>query len=418
MQISMARQGTFIRESARQIPRSGHHGASHLALRLLVPLVFFSMWPTLAAAIRPLDESAASLGPVSAMGPTKGLGTQELTTQLSTQYANQIQTSLDSQDFAQVEALARSALNLRSLEPLERAYFQQSLLTAYLKAEKYPQVVDLVEELLFESPQDSALLALRTKAYYLTGNMPKTLQSAQIELEVLKDKSIKPSEGLLRIHAESARQVKDRKSWLRGLKSWVLYYPNSESWSELIEASAQAGVFRVAGDLHLYRLMLAMEGFREPGEYLDASEIFTRKGFHLEAKAALDQAVRKGALPNMELAEAYREKRRQVELLLEQQGSETFGSGQAFSGLVGGSADAKLSQGYLQVLAGDRAGGVHTMEEGLAEGQLKSPGLAVLTFAEGLWFAGFKSEARLEFERLLADPQLAPVAELWALALQ
>lgn len=347
---------------------------------------------------------------------TSATSTQEVTAQLAAQYTSQIQTSLEAKDYAQVESLARSGLNLRVLEPLERAFFQQSLLTAYLKTENYPQVERLVEDLLFESPQDSALLALRTKANYLLGNMPKTLQSAQIELDVLRDKGIKPQEGLLRIHAESARQLKDQKARLKGLKTWVQYYPNSESWSELIEASAQAGLFRAVGDLHVYRLMLATEGFREAGEYLDAAEIFTRKGFNLEAKAALDLAVRKGVLPNTELAEAYREKRQQVNLLLEQTSQESLSTGSAFSGLVGSSADAKLVQGYLQVLAGDRTGGVHTMEEGMAEGQLKSPSMALLTFAEGLWFAGFKSEARVEFERLFADPQLAPTAELWVLA--
>jgi hypothetical protein len=329
-----------------------------------------------------------------------------------------VQAFLDAQDFAQVESLSRYALNLPSLEPLERAYFQQSLLTAYLKAEKYDQVAQLVEELLFESPQDAALLALRTKAYYLAGNVPKTLQSAQVELEVLKDKGLKPSEGLLRIHSESARQLKDQKALLKGLKTWVAQYPNSESWSELIEASAQAGVFRVAGDLHVYRLMLATEGFREPGEYLDASEIFTRKGFHLEANAVLDLAVRKGALPNTELAQLYREKRKQVSLLIEQQNLSAFDDKQSFSGLLGSSADEWVNQGYLQVLAGDRAEGVQTMEKGMYEGQLKSPSMALLTFAEGLWFAGFRSEARLEFERLSADPQLAALAELWGLTLQ
>ena len=229
------------------------------------------------------------------------------------------------------------------------------------------------------------------------------------------------SEGLLRIHTESARHVKDPKALLRGLRTWVVQYPNSESWSELIEASAQAGAFRVVGDLHVYRLMLATEGFREPGEYLDASEVFTRKGFNLEAMAVLDLAVRKGALPNSDLGELYREKRKQVSLLVEQQkvkSPEGPEGSESFSGLVGGSADAWLNQGYLQIWAGDRAGGVGTMEKGMSTGQLKSPGLALLTFAEGLWFAGFRSEARLEFERLVANPQLAPVAELWMLTLQ
>lgn len=338
--------------------------------------------------------------------------------QLSEDYTNQVRTNLEAQNYVQVEALCLSALNLRDLEPLERAYFQQSLLTAYLKTEQFENVAQLVETLLYESPQDTALLALKTKAYYLTGNLAKTLQAAQVELEVLRDKGHKPGEGLLRIHTESARHMKDHKALLRGLKAWVAQYPNSESWSELIEASAQAGVFRVAGDLHLYRLMLATEGFREPGEYLDASEVFTRKGFYLEAKAVLDLAVRKGALPNPELAEQYREKLKQVDLLLEQpENKYRLGDAESFSGLVGGSADSQLNQGYLQVLAGDKSGGVATMEQGMAMGQFKSPGTALLTFAEGLWFAGFKFEARLEFERLFADPQLAPVAELWVLAL-
>lgn len=388
-----------------RISMPGTSGPVHLALQGSLRLMF--------GVLACLCCAGAHANPASG---TSATSTQEVTAQLAAQYTSQIQTSLEAKEYAQVESLARSGLNLRVLEPLERAFFQQSLLTAYLKTENYPQVERLVEDLLFESPQDSALLALRTKANYLLGNMPKTLQSAQIELDVLRDKGIKPQEGLLRIHAESARQLKDQKARLKGLKTWVQYYPNSESWSELIEASAQAGLFRAVGDLHVYRLMLATEGFREAGEYLDAAEIFTRKGFNLEAKAALDLAVRKGVLPNTELAEAYREKRQQVNLLLEQTSQESLSTGSAFSGLVGSSADAKLVQGYLQVLAGDRTGGVHTMEEGMAEGQLKSPSMALLTFAEGLWFAGFKSEARVEFERLFADPQLAPTAELWVLA--
>lgn len=401
-----------------QISKPRTLGYIHLANRSCLRLLPSAL--VCLCCILTIAESNANTSSLSTLSQSlpaaRSVSTDQVSIQLAAQYTRQIQASLDAKDYAQVEALARSGLNLRVLEPLDRAFFQQSMLTAYLQTENYTQVERLVEDLLFESPQDTALLALRTKANYLLGNMPKTLQSAQIELDVLRDKGIKPPEGLLRIHAESARQLKDQKARLRGLKSWVQHYPNSESWSELIEASAQAGLFRASGDLHVYRLMLATEGFREAAEYLDASEIFTRKGFNLEAKAALDLAVRKGALPNTELAQAYREKRQQVNLLLEQSSLEASNAGSAFSGLMGNSADAKLVQGYLQVLAGDRAGGVHTMEEGMAAGQLKSPGLALLTFAEGLWFAGFKSEARVEFERLYADPQLASMAELWVLA--
>ncbi|MDH4394230.1 MAG: hypothetical protein QE278_01000 [Limnobacter sp.] len=325
---------------------------------------------------------------------------------------SQVQASMDAKNFEQVELLSLSALNSPLLDPLDRAYFQQSLLIAYLQTDQHSKLVQLLDQLLLESPQDTSLLALRTKGYYLLGNPSKTLQSAQVELMVLKEKGAKPGEGLLQLHTQAARHLNDQNALLKGLKLWASLYPNSESWSELIEACAQAGVFRVAGDLHLYRLMLATEGFGAPGEYLDAAEIFTRKGFYLEAQAALDLAVRKGALPNAELGELYREKRKQVSLLLQQVDDEGAGS---ISALLGDSGDAWLTEGYLQVLAGDRLAGVNTMEKGMAKGRFVSPSTALLTFAEGLWFAGFRAEARLEFERLSADPQLAPVAELWAL---
>lgn len=332
-----------------------------------------------------------------------------------------VRLALQDRNYKLVQALVPSALGQPGLDPLDQAFLQQSLLTALLKTEQYGSTALLAEQLLAESPRNLPMMDLRTKAYYLAGDSKKSLNAAQLQWAVLNEELQKPGEGFLRIFSESAKAMGDAASQGIALSHWVRLYGTSDAWSEWVQFKLKRGAFRFVGELHQYRLMVASRAFQEASEYLDAAEVFARKGFYREALQALDLCQQAGKFTEPSLVSRYTDQGRQIELQLEYERSLGDTAQPPMMGLTGTQGplgDDWVAQGLKKIQEGQPALGLEWMEKGLAMGELKSPSLTLLTFAEGLWFAGYRFEAREEFERLQADPQLTEVAAMWIALVQ
>lgn len=326
--------------------------------------------------------------------------------------AGQWAQSLDSARVVMASPFAKAAEVLAA---------QQSTFQAYFKLNRYADAQRFAVELLKANPTDLNNLDMRLKSAYLGKDYAASVLAAQGYVQALEAKATKPSEETLKIYAHSAAEAGQKPAYRSALKLLLQYYPSVDYWSDMLYGLNEAGGFAKTGEIHFYRLLQASQSFKDPGELIDAAELAILAGFPLEAKSYLKLSAKPGLGPTAELKALFADKNRQVDKLIEQDAQQSAKIGKAVS--------LSIAQSYNLVLQGQVESGLQSMQTVLGQmdekgktkassgSSLAPASLARLNYAWALWVAGKRTQAAQEFNTLSAQPELKPIAELWAIVL-
>lgn len=322
------------------------------------------------------------------------------------------------QQYAQLVQSGQVVMQSPFLKDAEKPHVRQSMIAAYFKLSRFSEAAQLAQEGLKSAPQDLGLLDLRLKALYLAKDFKSAASAAEDFLKA--NTSNKPSEDILKIYAHSASEVDSNTQYNSALMLLIQYYPSADYWSDLLYRKNASGVFKSVGEIQFYRLLMATQAFKDPGELIDASELAIKAGFPLEAKAYLDFGVKHGMLPNKDLQKVYDDKRKLIAGLIQQdtaaleskqtqKGSGKAGTGKAVKLKT---VSALMAEGYNLVLQGEVDSGLQSLDSAVSQSQGKPDAVvAKLTYALGLRQAGKNQEAIGELKSLKS--QAPDLAQLW-----
>lgn len=359
----------------------------------------------------------------AAAGLRAALGTAGLTEfEVFSIHRMLIGAELGNQQYAQVVQSGQVVLPSPFLKDSEKSYVRQSMIAAQFKLGKFADAAQLAQDGLKATPQDLGLLDLRLKAFYLAKDYKSATNAAEDYLKA--NAGNKPSEDILKIYAHSASEIDSNSQYSSALMQLVQHYPSADYWSDLLYRKNASGVFKSVGEIQFYRLLMATQAFKDPGELIDASELAIKAGFPLEAKAYLDLGVKNGMLPTKELQKVYDDKRKLIASLVQQDAAalELKNAQKAQGKSATSSATSKavkpkppsalMAEGYNLVLQGELDSGLQSLESVVGQTQGKPDAvIARLTYALALRQASKNQEAVAEFK--LLKSQAPDLAQLW-----
>jgi len=259
-------------------------------------------------------------------------------------------------------------------------------------------------------PQMPLLLA---QALYLSDDYAGAAQELRAQFEQMQQAGQTPPELSLKLYLSCAAKQNDKTAYRDALRRLVTYYPTTEYWQELITHTVAQPGFSDRLLLDMYRLKAATATIDNASEYEDAAQLALAAGLPGEAQQYVDQGYAKGLLGAG--ARAAKDKALKAVIagkITEDKRTQAEGERAAAQRKSG---DALVATGLNYVGYGEYEKGIALIRQGIAKGQLKQAGDAMLHLGYAQMRAGRTDDARASFKNVTAQDGSASLAQLWML---
>jgi hypothetical protein len=299
------------------------------------------------------------------------------------------------------------------LTPAAKLQFTLSIAAGYFRAKDYASAATWARRYLASGGADAQAKLLLVQSLYLDKQYPAAAKAALEEIGSEEKQEKVPSDALLLVLADSARQQADWKLYETALMRLAADYPKPDYWADLLHRVPAHPGFSQALTIDVSRLALAVGTLTTAAAYMDYAELAMQAGFPGEAQSVVAQAYAKGVFGNG--PDAARQARlRDLVAKAVVEDKKTLASG-ATEAANAASGDALVNTGLDYYGYGQFDKAVGLMEQGIAKGGLKSADAARLHLGIAYVAAGRKAKAIDVLRSVRAKDGTADLAALWIL---
>jgi hypothetical protein len=260
---------------------------------------------------------------------------------------------------------------------------------------------------------DAQMPLLLAQALYLSNDYAGAQKELLAQFEQMQQSGQTPQELPLKLYLSCAAKQNDKPVYRDALRRLVTWYPTPEYWQELITHTIAQPGFSNRLLLDMYRLKAATATIDNAAEYDDAAQLALAAGLPGEAQQYVDQGYAKGLLGTG--ARAGKDKSLKAVIaskIADDKRTQAEGERAAAQRKSG---DALIATGLNYVGYGQYDKGIALIQQGIAKGQLKQPGDAMLHLGYAQMRAGKIDDARASFKGVTAQDGSASLAQLWML---
>jgi hypothetical protein len=289
----------------------------------------------------------------------------------------------------------------------------ESLAGSSYRAGNYARAMQWSQRYLREGGTSGSIRTLMIQSQYLSGDFAGVQKELSAEIQGTEKAGGVPGEERIKLLMTAALKQNDTGGYVYAMEKLVTYYPKKEYWTDLLSRLQRKPNFSDRLALDTYRLSLATGSMTKASDYMEMSQLAVQAGFPVEGKQVVDKGFAAGVLGTG--AEAERHKRLK-DLMIKR--SEEDKAAQATTEAEAAAAkdgNGLVSVGYNQVLNGQAAKGLATMQQGIAKGGLKRPEDAKLHLGMAQVIAGENAKAQATFKTVAGTDGTADLARLWAL---
>jgi hypothetical protein len=289
----------------------------------------------------------------------------------------------------------------------------ESLAGSSYRAGNYARAMQWSQRYLREGGTSGSIRTLLIQSQYLSGDFAGVQKELSAEIQGTEKAGGVPGEERIKLLMTAALKQNDTGGYVYAMEKLVTYYPKKEYWTDLLSRLQRKPNFSDRLALDTYRLSLATGSMTKASDYMEMSQLAVQAGYPIEGKQVVDKGFAAGVLGTG--AEADRHKRLK-DLMIKR--SEEDKAAQAANEAEAGAAkdgNGLVSVGYNQVLNGQTAKGLATMQQGIAKGGLKRPEDAKLHLGMAQVIAGENAKAQATFKTVAGTDGTADLARLWAL---
>jgi tetratricopeptide (TPR) repeat protein len=321
--------------------------------------------------------------------------------------AGDLPGSLKSFEVVVGSGFAPAAEQLKMVEGLARNYYR---IADYAKAAQW------VSRYYAAGGTDPQLRELRVRALYL-GN---DFATAATELRQIVDAAEKagspPTRDDLQMLGSCYGKLNDSAGYDFALDKLLAYYPTKEYWADAIQrVEARPGLPEWLV-LDVFRLAEATGNLSTAEQYVAMAQLALKAGYPAEAKRVVDRGFAAGALGSGPDADAQRRLRDSVARQAADDEKTLAQNARQASAAKDGMP--LVNVGYAMVSAGQFAGGLSLMEQGIQKGVGNRLEEARLHLAIAYLAAGEKAKAVAAFKSVQGGDGSADLARLWAIRAQ
>ena len=331
-------------------------------------------------------------------------------------------SAYEKQIIAQMKAAASSAsgdndATIRNNEALlagktgrDAVPLVQGIAVAYYNKKEYAEAAKWAQRYFKEGGNDASMRSLLLQSYYLgndCGSVSKMLGS------VTDDSSRKPSEEELQILANCYLRQKDNAGYVAAIEKLVLHYPKASYWTDLLARVQKKPGFSDRMALHVFRLRMETGNLTSTEDYMEMAQLAVQAGYPAEAKAVVDKGYEKKVLGVGDQAERHKRLRDLIEKSVAESVKNRAKDEQEALASKEGNELVKL--GMNVYFEGKTDKGINLMEQGIKKGGLKRPEDAKLSLGYAQVHAGQRARGVQTLKTVQGNDGTADMARLWAL---
>ena len=287
----------------------------------------------------------------------------------------------------------------------------------YFQVKDYNKAAQWSKKWLEKHPGTEDMGILLGQSQYLLNDYKGAAATMTTVINNAEKAGRKPDENWIQIVMSSHFKVDNKDGIGDALKKMVRYYPKPEYWDNLLDIyRRKEGGDRVT--LGYYRLMNDVGVLKDPGDYVEMSQLAIDAGVPGEAQEIMQKGTQSGVLKSDDktvqgrydrlLAGAKKQSDVDKASLNQLQAeADKAGSGQASVG---------LGQAYLSYGEVDKA--IAAMEKGIAKGGVTDLDEAQISLGIAYLKKGQKDKAREAFKTVKDGSKWSDLAELWSIRTQ
>lgn len=297
------------------------------------------------------------------------------------------------------------------LSPAERKSFTSSVAGTYFNSKQYPKAREWAQRYLELEADSAQMRNLIARTYYLENDFANSAKAMEELLAADAKTGAKPSEENLRLTYSAYQNAKDNTNAARMLEKMVEFYPQKETWADLIYRLKSRPGFSERLLLDAYRIQFATDNVEEGAEYVDMAELAMLAGLPVEAKIYIDAGFDKKLVGAGKDAVKHKQLRDRIHKQAAQDVKE----------LDAGEATAKNAKtgvglvniGYNYVVNNQVERGIALIEQGISKGGLKSLDEAKLHLGMAYLKAGKRDQAKEVFATIQSTDGAADLGRYW-----
>ena len=287
----------------------------------------------------------------------------------------------------------------------------QAVAVGHYKNKEYAKSVQWTQRYFKEGGNDPAMRTVLLQSYYLgndCGSVSKMLGSVATE-----ESSKRPSEEELQILANCYLRQKDTGGYVAAIEKLVVYYPKKEYWTDLLSRVQKKPGFSDRLALHVFRLRLQTGNLTKTDDYLEMAQLALQAGFPSEAKLIVDKGYETKALGTGAQAERHLRLRDLVMKSLDEAQKNRAKDEQEALAAKDGNDLVRIGMNY--VFEGKAEKGLSLIEQGIKKGGLKRADDAKLTLGYAQLHAAQRARAVQTLKTVQGNDGTADIARLWVL---
>lgn len=296
----------------------------------------------------------------------------------------------------------------------EREKFEEGLIGIYMRAREFGKANAAIQRSL-KNKNDPKLRAYLIQNYYSMGNFAQAQKELAQELNAHEKAGRTPSEDQLGMLANLYNKSGDKVGYVYTIEKLATHYPKVNYWTDLLNRVSAKPGFASRLSVDVYRLKMANDLIKKPGEYLEMAQLVLQAKAPAEAVKIIDKGYKAGVLGVGPDAARHQ---RLKDLAAKSLADDAKNLAATHAALVKAKDNDSLAAlGYAQVQAGNADKGLPMMEEAIKSGALKYPEDAKLHLGQAYAVAGKNKQALSTLKTVGGKDGTAELARYWIMAL-
>lgn len=306
-----------------------------------------------------------------------------------------------------------AALESPHLEAAEKPALLEVLVQLALTTKDYGKTVKAIQQYQSAGGDKAEILELLPQALYLADRHDEAADTLNRQLAAIEREGRTPTEAQLRLLANIAVKSNDNAGYASALEKLVTYHPSHAYWLDLILRTANQPGFSDRLSLDVYRLRFKTGTLESANDYVEAAQLALQDGLPGEAQQFIEAGYRNKVLGSGNQTDVDRHKRL-ADLVAARVAEDRQTLAQGIEeARRQESGDALVASGLNLLGYGDHDQGLQLIEEGIAKGKLRNPGLARLHLGYAYLKAGKNGEAVEVLREVDGSDGSAELSRLW-----
>lgn len=293
----------------------------------------------------------------------------------------------------------------------EKPALLEDLISTSQKQKDHAGVVQAASQFLSLAPGKRSVLLAQAQANYFLKNHDAASSQIRTLVADFNLPNTPPEETLLRMWADSYKQLKNQSGYDTALLTLLTHYPKPAYWADFLTRQLRHLEPNSRYELDVYRLLRETGNLLDEDDYVAMIQLALKAGLPREASRAWDAGVASGVLGKSTNRPALSALHDQIERKVAEDANSLAKLENETAQSADGNAAAQAAELYFATAQWVRAAALY--ELAISKGRLRREDMTRLHLAIALKQAGQADRAKAAFEWAQFDPTAKMIGQSW-----